>query len=244
MISYLFNEIFYRPLLNGLIFLYNIIPGHDFGIAIIILTAIIRLILWPMTNKSLKNQKILAKIQPKAVEIKNKFKNNKEAQAKALMALYSENKINPLSGFLPIIIQIPILLALWQVFLHSLNSDLGSLYSFVSAPGKIQTVFLGIVDLSHKNMVLAILSGVLQYIQTKMIMPAPVKSGSNNSGSAGAPDFNGIMSKQMLYFMPVLSVIIFWSLPAALPLYWIVTTLFAILQQYLNQNERGEINKS
>ncbi|MBI4919807.1 membrane protein insertase YidC [Candidatus Azambacteria bacterium] len=242
--SYLFNEIFYRPLLNGLIFLYNIIPGHDFGVAIIILTAIIRLILWPMTNKSLKNQKILAKIQPKAAEIKNKFKNNKEAQAKALMALYSENKINPLSGFLPIIIQIPILLALWQVFLHSLNSDLGSLYSFVSAPGKIQTVFLGIIDLSHKNMVLAILSGVLQYIQTKMIMPVPVKSGGNNRGPAGAPDFGSMMSKQMLYFMPVLSVIIFWSLPAALPLYWIVTTLFAILQQYLNQNERGEITKS
>ena len=176
MISYLFNEIFYRPLLNGLIFLYNTVPGHDLGIAIIILTILIRLVLWPLTNKSIKNQKVLTKIQPQIEEIKKKFKNNKEAQAKALMGLYSENKINPLAGFLPLIIQIPIIFALWRVFLNSLNLDLNSLYSFIPAPTHVQSIFLGLVDLSHKSVVLAVLAGVLQYFQTKMIMPSYAKA--------------------------------------------------------------------
>ena len=237
MISYLFNEIFYRPLFNGLIFLYNTIPGHDLGVAIIILTILLRFILWPLTSKSIKNQKVLTKIQPQIEEIKKKFKNDKEAQAKALMGLYSENKINPLAGFWPLIIQIPIIIALWQVFLNSFNLDLNSLYPFISAPTNIQSFFLGLVDLSHRSVILAILAGVLQYFQTKMIMPSPAKS-------AGASDFSQIMSKQMLYFGPILSVIIFWSLPAALPLYWIVMTLLTWLQQYLYQNDRRELNKN
>lgn len=237
MISYLFNEIFYRPLFNGLIFLYNIVPGHDMGVSIIILTIFIRLILWPLTNKSIKNQKVLTKIQPQIEEIKKKFKNNKEAQARALMGVYSANKINPLAGFLPLVVQIPIIIALWRVFLNSLNLDLNSLYSFIPAPTGVQSFFLGLVDLSHKSVLLAILAGVLQYFQTKMIMPPSVKS-------AGTSDFGQIMAKQMLYFGPILSVIIFWSLPAALPLYWIVVTLLTLLQQYLNRDDRREFNKN
>lgn len=237
MISYLFNEFFYRPLLNGLVFLYNIVPGHDMGISIIVLTIVIRFILWPLTGKSIKNQKVLTKIQPQIEEIKKKFKNNKEAQAKALMGLYSENKINPLAGFLPLVIQIPIIFALWRVFLNSLNLDLNSLYSFIPAPAQVQSIFLGLVDLSHKSVVLAILAGVLQYFQTKMIMPASTKP-------VEASSFSHIMSKQMLYFGPILSIVIFWSLPAALPLYWIVVTLLTLLQQYLNQDDRRELNKN
>lgn len=247
MISYLFNEIFYRPLFNGLIFLYNIVPGRDLGISIIILTTLIRFILWPLTSKSIKSQKALTKIQPQIEEIKKKFsakggsasggKNNKEAQARALMGLYSENKISPLAGFLPLVIQIPIIIALWRVFLNSFNLDLNSLYSFIPAPTHIQSIFLGLVDLSHKNVVLAILAGVLQYFQTKMIMPPSTKP-------VGAPDFSQIMSKQMLYFGPILSMIILGSLPAALPLYWIVVTLLTLLQQYLNRDDRREFNKN
>ncbi len=237
MISYLFNEIFYRPLFNGLIFLYNIVPGHDMGVSIIILTILIRFILWPLTNKSISNQKALTKIQPQIEEIKKKFKNNKEAQARALMGLYSENKISPLAGFLPLVIQIPIIIALWRVFLNSLHLNLNSLYSFVPAPTQVQSIFLGLVDLSHKSVVLAVLAGVLQYFQTKMIMPPSTKS-------TGASDFSQIMSKQMLYFGPVLSMIIFGSLPAALPLYWIVVTLLTLLQQYLNKDNGREFNKN
>ncbi len=239
MISYLFNTFFYQPLFNGLIFLYNIVPGHDMGISIIILTILIRLVIWPLTNKGIKNQKVLNKIQPQIEEIKKRFKNNKEEQAKALMALYSENKISPFAGLLPIIIQIPIIIALWRVFLNSVNLDLGSLYSFISAPATVQVVFLGVVDLSQRSMVLAVISGALQYFQTKMVMPPKKENASSKSS-----DFGQIMAKQMLYLGPVLSIVIFWSLPAALPLYWIVVSLLTIFQQYLNQNNGREINKN
>ena len=234
MISYLFNEVFYKPLFNGLIFLYNTIPNHDMGVSIIVLTIIIRLILWPFTNKSIRSQKALAALQPKIEEIKKKFKDNKEAQAKALMAVYSENKINPLGGILPILIQIPIIFALWRVFLNSISSDFSSIYPFIQAPAEIQTIFLGLFDLTKRSMLLAVIAGVLQYFQTKMIMPSYTKTPEGRS--SGNADFGRIMSKQMLYFGPVISMVIFWTLPAALPLYWIVVTLMTILQQYLNKN--------
>ncbi|KKS27345.1 MAG: Membrane protein insertase, YidC/Oxa1 family [Candidatus Yanofskybacteria bacterium GW2011_GWC2_41_9] len=234
MISYLFNEVFYKPLFNGLIFLYNTIPNHDMGISIIVLTIIIRLILWPLTNKGIKSQKALAALQPKIEEIKKKFKDNKEVQAKALMAVYSENKINPLGGILPLLIQIPIIFALWRIFLNGINYDFSLLYSFVQAPVSIQVVFLGLFDLTKRNMLLAVIAGVLQYFQTKMIMPSYSKASEGKP--SGSADFGQIMSKQMLYFGPIISMVIFWTLPAALPLYWIIVTLMTILQQYLNKN--------
>lgn len=234
MISYLFNEIFYKPLFNGLIFLYGIVPNHDMGLSIIVLTIAIRLILWPLTGKGIRSQKVLAALQPKIEEIKKKFKDKKEDQAKALMALYSENKINPLSGILPVIIQIPFIIALWRVFLNSTNLDLNSIYWFIQKPGQIQTAFFGLFDLTKNSVLLAVIAGVLQYFQTKMIMPSFAKSADGKS--SGSADFSQIMSKQMLYFGPVISIIIFWRLPAALPLYWIVVTLMTMLQQYFGKN--------
>ncbi len=241
MISYLFNLIFYQPLLNALIFLSNIIPNHDLGFSIVVLTVLIRLALWPLTGKSIKSQKVLEKLKPKIEEINKKFKNDKEAKAKALMALYSENKINPLSGFLPLLIQIPIIIALWRVFLAGTRINHDLLYFFVKIPGEIQTIFLGVFDLTKRNMLLAIIAGALQYFQTKMIMPssAPQSGATEGKPPAGTADFSRIMSQQMLYFGPILSVIIFWNLPSALPLYWVVVTLMTLLQQYITQkNDR------
>ncbi len=236
MISYLFNEIFFKPLFNGLMFLYNTVPGYDMGLSIIILTVIIRLILWPLNSKSIKNQKLLAELQPKIDEIRKQFKNDKETQAKALMNVYKENKINPLAGFLPIVIQIPIIIALYRVFLNSSNIDASFLYSFIQMPTTVHVIFLGLVDLTKKSLVLAILSGVLQYFQTKMIL-----SGSKGI-SQGTSNFGRIMSQQMLYFGPIISIVIFGSLPAALPLYWIVVTLMTLIQQYFVQkNQRGNV---
>lgn len=235
MISYLFNEMFYRPLFNGLIFLYNIIPIHDMGISIIILTVIIRLILWPLTTKSIKNQKILALMQPRIEEIKRKFKSDREAQARALMGLYSEYKINPLAGFLPILLQIPIIIALWRVFLNSVNFSVSSLYSFIGAPIGIQPTLLGLIDLSQRNVLLVIAAGILQYFQAKMIIPSSAKT--TESKPAGNSDFSRIMSKQMLYLAPILSIVIFWSLPAALSLYWVVFNVLLIVQQYFTQHD-------
>ena len=157
------------------------------------------------------------------------------------MALYSENKINPLAGILPLILQIPIIFALWRVFLNSADYDFSLLYPFIDTPDTIQTVFLGLFDLTKRSVLLAIIAGGLQYFQTKMIMPsfAP-QSGATSGKSSGTADFGQIMSKQMLYFGPIISVVIFWTLPAALPMYWIVVTLATMLQQYLINKDYGK----
>ncbi|MDO8676288.1 MAG: YidC/Oxa1 family membrane protein insertase [Candidatus Azambacteria bacterium] len=243
MISYLFNLTFYQPLFNALIFLYNIIPNHDFGFSIVALTVLIRLALWPLTGKGIRSQKALEKLKPKMEEINKKFKNDKEAKAKALMALYSENKINPLSGFLPLLIQIPIIIALWRVFLNGAGIDHNLLYSFIRPPGEIQSIFLGIFDLTKRNVLLAIIAGALQYFQTKMIMPSFAPQSGATEGKPGS-DFSRMMSQQMLYFGPILSIIIFWNLPSALPLYWIVVTLMTLLQQYITQKNDREPGKN
>ncbi|MBI2635086.1 MAG: membrane protein insertase YidC [Parcubacteria group bacterium] len=235
--SYLFNLTFYQPLFNALVFLYNIIPNHDFGLSIVALTVLIRLALWPLTGKGIRSQKALEKLKPKIEEVNKKFKNDKEAKARALMALYSENKINPLSGFLPLLIQIPIIIALWRVFLNGTGIDQDLLYSFIRAPEEIRPIFLGIFDLTKRNVLLAIIAGALQYFQTKMIMPSFAKS-------AGTADFSRMMSQQMLYFGPILSVIIFWNLPSALPLYWVVVTLMTLLQQYTIQKNDRKLGKN
>lgn len=227
MLGTIFHEVLYKPLLNALIFIYEIIPGNDLGIAIILLTVLIKVILLPLSKKSIESQKALSKLQPEIKKIQDKYKNDKEKQAKAMMEFYKQNKINPASGCMPLLIQLPILIALYKVFLTGLNSDvLPDLYSFMPHPEHINSMFLGFVNLAERNIPLALIAGGLQYIQTKMIMPKMTQSKKSE------PDFASIMNKQMIYMMPVMTVMISLSFPAGLPLYWITVTLFAIGQQH------------
>ena len=227
----LFHELLYRPLFNLLVAFYNFIPGSDVGLAIIATTLVIKLIFWPMTRKAIKSQKALQDLQPKIKELQEKYKTNKEEQAKQLMLFYKENKINPLSGCLPLLVQLPILIALYQVFLKGFDPDnLSVLYNFVSNPGVIDPDFLGLMDLSHSNKALAVLAGATQFWQAKMISPKKKLPGAPKTSDEFMAQ---AMSKQMLYFLPVLTVVISWTLPAGLALYWVVTTLFTIVQQYV-----------
>ncbi|OGZ33787.1 MAG: hypothetical protein A2174_02110 [Candidatus Portnoybacteria bacterium RBG_13_41_18] len=222
-----YNEVLFRPLFNGLIFLYNSIPGHDFGVAIIVLTLIIRIILYPLNQRAIKSQKELQEIQPKIKEVQEKYKGDKEKQGRALMDLYKVHKINPASGCLPMLIQLPVLLALFSVFRSGLNPEkLSSLYSFVVNPGAINHFFLGLVDLSKNNWILAVLAGAAQFLQSRMMTPP-------KAALAGKADFASAMSKQMLYLFPVFTIFIAAGLPAGLALYWFAMTVFGIGQQYL-----------
>ena len=219
-----FHILLTKPLLNILIWFYNVIPGQDMGLAIIALTLLIRLILFPSFQKSLRSQRELQKLQPKLNEIKEKYKDDKEAQTKATLEFYKENKVNPFSSCLPLLVQLPILIALYQVFLTGLNGKVASeLYSFVPDPGTINTSFLGLVELGKSNIWFALAAGIFQFIQSKMMVPP----------KTGVPDKTAsIMNAQLTYFMPVVTVLISMRLPAGLALYWAVTTLFAIGQQY------------
>jgi YidC/Oxa1 family membrane protein insertase len=226
-----FYIVLYQPLFNLLVILYNYIPGHDFGIAIIFLTLIIRLILFPLSIKAVNSQRGLQKLQPKMQEVQKKYKDDKEKQAKEILALYKKEKINPFSGLLLALIQLPILIALYRVFWGGLNpKELAGLYSFVANPGHINSLFLNTINLSKPNIIFAILAGLTQYFQTKMLLPQnnSIKVRQNKEA-----DFSQVMQKQMTYFLPIFTVIILINLPSALGLYWTISGLFSIVQQYL-----------
>lgn len=236
MISF-FHTILYEPLFNALIFLYNNIPGHDFGIAIILLTVVVRLVLFPLNSKAIRSQKELSVLQPKIKEIQEKFKGDKAAQSKELMKLYKEHGVNPMGGCLPMLIQFPVLIALYWVFINGLNPDkINGLYSFIAHPGTINPLFLGILDLSKSSGVLAILAGISQFIQTKMMIKVKPKQNKNPG------DFSSMMSWQMTYFMPMFIVFIAWKFPAGLALYWVVTNIFSIGQQYFINRKPLKLN--
>lgn len=223
----IFNLVLYKPLLNLLVLLYEYIPGYDLGIAIVLLTILIKLILHPISVKAVNSQRALQKLQPQLKEIQEKHKNDKEKQTREILELYKREKINPFSGLLIAIIQLPILIALYRVFWIGLNpKELSNLYGFVKNPGIINFVSLHLIDLSKPNIYLAILAGVVQYFQTKMLLPKKEKN------TSGQPDFSDIMQKQMTYFFPFFTVIILLGLPSALGLYWIISGVFTIIQQY------------
>ena len=238
MLGEIFNLIYY-PLFNLMVFFYNIVPGNDIGIAIILLTLFVRFVLYPMNTKSIKSQKKLQEIQPLMKKIQTKYKDNKEEQAKRLMALYQEHKINPLSGCLPILIQLPILIALYRVFINGFKDEsLAIVYPFITNPGHLDPMFIGLVNLSETNLPLALMAGILQFFQTKMMMGDKVKDkkvGEDKEKSAEdkTQDFAQSMMKQMMYILPIMTFFFAMSFPSGLALYWVVTTLFAIIQQMI-----------
>ncbi len=237
MIGNIFNLILYQPLFNALVFLYAFLPGHDFGIAIIVLTAAIRLVLYPLMAQSIRSQKILNELQPKIQEIQKQYQGDKQQQAKAMMELYKKEKFNPFGGCLPLLVQLPILLALYQVFWKGFQPEqFKFLYSFISNPGTIDPMFLGIINLSQPNIILAILAGLAQFFQSKMMMPQMKKQSQGNDQMA---QFSGMMQKQMIYLLPVFTVFILWKMPSAIGVYWLVTTLFSIIQQRLIYHVRN-----
>lgn len=241
-----FDLILIQPLFNGLILLYQYLPVHNLGMAIIAFSIIIRVLLYPLTLKSIKSQKNLSELQPKIQEIQSKYKGNKEKQSRATMELYKKEKMNPFGGCLPLLIQLPILFAIYRLIYKITQEGFQPeqyLYSFVHFSGQINTNFLGIINLAQPctieidhivhylwpNIILAILVGITQFFQTKMVTPKTPPSKTKGQMT----QFSNMFQKQMLYFFPVITVFILWRFPAALALYWIVTSLFSIFQQRL-----------
>ena len=236
MIDFLFSiyhTILFEPLFNALVIFVNFVPGHDFGIAVILVTLLVRFAFAPLSAKAVVAQRKLTVLQPRAKEIQEKFKGDREKQAKELMELYKREKVNPLAGILPILLQIPFLIALYQVFWKGLAPEqLQFLYGFVANPGLIDPTFLGLVDLGERSLILAGLAAVFQFIQGKQMAQSrpPVEDKKS---------FAATFQKQALYFFPVLTLLIVSQLPSAIGLYWITTSLFSIGQQwYIERKEK------
>ena len=230
-----FHVSIYQPLYNVIILFYNIVPGHDFGVSIIVTTVLIKLFLIPVSKKQIESQKKMQEVQPKVKEIQQKHKNDKEKQTREIMDLYKKSKTNPMSGCLPLIVQMIFLIAIYRIIMNissgGLTVNSGDLYSFISNPGKINNIFFGIVDLSKPNIVIAFLAAIAQFYQTKMLMKSKKAENKQKEKPDGKPDFASMMTKQMLYLGPIMTLMIGIKFPAGLAIYWLVSTLFMIFQQ-------------
>jgi YidC/Oxa1 family membrane protein insertase len=240
MISYLFHQLFFDPLYNLLIWLSVVLPNHSLGLAIIVLTLIIKVVLLPFYHKTTTSQKKIKALEPKLKELKEKHANNREAQARATMALYREHGINPLTSFWLLLIQIPIVLALFWVFQDSFNIRPEILYSFITPPTLINATLFGL-DLTAKNYVLALLVGASQFIQMRLAIP-PIPPSTATQKPSFKNDFARSMNLQMRYVMPIFITLVSLGFPAALTLYWLTSNLFAVGHElYVKRQARGII---
>lgn len=195
-----------KPLIYSLRFLYNY--TGNYGIAIIIITCILKLIFFPLTHKSYKSMKDMQKLQPMMAELKERFKNDRDSMNKAVMELYKTHKVNPMGGCLPMIVQIPVFFGLYRALMYSIELRHAPFY-------------LWITDLSAKDpyYVTPVIMGVTMFIQQKMT----------------PTNMDPIQAKMMLA-LPVVFTFMFLNFPSGLVLYWLVNNVLTIAQQmYINK---------
>lgn len=228
------------------------LPWADVGVAVIIFTVIVKLILFPLSKSSLLTQVRMKEIEPEANKIKAEYANDRQTQTLKVMALYKERGIKPFSGVLLLIIQLPILLALISVFykiIPSIHPEF--LYNFVSLPditGKIH--FLGLIDLTQKSLILALITAVVQFFQLHYSLASRQPAGVQvKPATPGTLDMASSMTKQMKYFLPILAFAsTYWIIPAQFPqaasiiaIYWTVSTLFTLGQElYIRKKHFGK----
>lgn len=211
--SFIYNEFLYKPIFETLVFLYNL-AGSDLGVAIILLTLIIKIILFPLTRKSFISQRKMSALQPEIKKIQEKFKNNREEQARQTMALYKERGVNPFGGMGAMLIQLPILIALYQVLLAGLKQNGEIIFN---------PLFLGLLNLANSNIFLGIFVGISQYLVSKFTL--------------SAVSMQNQTQKQMMYFMPAFMGLIASTLPAGISLYLFATIILSLAEQKLMKRE-------
>jgi YidC/Oxa1 family membrane protein insertase len=237
--SSLFHLFIYDPLYNGLIFLISILPHKDVGVAVILFTALVKLVLFPLSKSSLVTQIKLRTLEPEIKSLREKYKDKKEEQARKLMEFYRNNKINPFSSFFLAILQIPIILALYFIFfsggLPNVNPEL--LYSFIKAPTDINMDFLGLIDIAKASAILGAIAGITQFLQAKLSVP-PIKKKTDGSKNSFSEDFTNSMNIQMKYVLPIIIFLFSLKVSGAVALYWITGNLFTIGQElYLRKKK-------
>lgn len=238
----IFDAAIYEPIFNALLYIQKTLPGHDMGLAIILVTLLIKGILYTPSLAAIRSSRQLQSLQPKLKELQVKYKNDREGLAKEQMKLYKESKVNPLSSCLPILIQLPILIGLYQVFFNGLKIDdngllvkdqLSHVYGWLRdyfSTTPLNTMFLNFVDIAkNHNVILALLAGGTQFWQSRMLA-APKEP---KTPEARDEAMASTMNKQMMYIFPVVTLVFTYNLPAGLGLYWVTSTVFTIVQQYI-----------
>lgn len=235
--SSLWNTLLYQPIYNVLIFIINNVTFGDVGFAIILVTILVKFALSPLTKKSIRSQILMKKMEPEIKQIKKDYP-NKEEQAKKTFELYKKYGTNPFSGCLVVLIQLPVIFALYYVFLKGLSLDTGLIYSFITKPEVIHTKFLGLIELSgtSKSIVLALLAGATQFIQGYLASPVKPKVGDVEVVKEDKTSFQDELSNSMQmnikYILPVFIAFISWRISATIALYFVISNIFTIVQEW------------
>lgn len=236
MFSYIWHTFFFDPVYNGLVFFIDVVPGGDVGLAIVCITLVVKLILLPLSLKAARTQKVMRELEPKLKELKDRFKDKREEQARAMMDLYKEAGLNPFASILLLFVQIPIVVALYLsvysgggVALPAINEAL--LYPFIPSPETVSMMFLGLVDIAGRSLPLALVAGVTQFIHARMAIPAPEPRKEGDAPSL-KDDFARSMSVQMRYVMPVIIFFVAYTISASVALYFAVSNIAMIAQEY------------
>ncbi len=227
-----FHTAIYEPLYNGLVFLVDKVPAHDIGLAIILLTIVVKVILYPLSKQAVRTQMAMRDIAPDIEALKLKYKDSQEEQARAIFALYKERGIHPFSSFFLILIQFPILFGLYWVFWHGglPAVDTSMLYSFVQSPESVNMEFLSLIDMRERSIGLAVLAGITQLIYARLSM-GPRKPREKVAEPSFASDMAHSFDLQARYMLPIIVAGIAYTLAAAVPLYWTTSNIFMIAQE-------------
>jgi YidC/Oxa1 family membrane protein insertase len=230
-ISAFFHTVFYNPIYNALVALVAIVPGNDVGVAVILVTIAIRLILLPFSLSAARTQRALKILEPKIKELKELHKGNKEKEALETLALYKEAQVNPFASILTMFVQLPVLLALYWVFRNEpfTTVNLARLYAFTPIPHGASLQFLGIISVAGKSLVLAVLAGATQFLQAHMALSGTMKPSDTKSMQN---DFQRVMGLQLKYVFPFLIGTISYTTSGAIALYFITTNLAGSVQEW------------
>jgi YidC/Oxa1 family membrane protein insertase len=221
----LFRIIFYYPFINLLNFFIWLVPGHNVVWGIILLTLVVRFLLLLPSKRAAQAQRKMMELQPLIEELKSEYGDDKQGLAAAQMELFKKNKINPFGSCVPLLIQFPILIVLYHAILDGIHNP-SHLYTWLPRPDSIDTTLFGIeLTKADPTLILPLIAAVLQYFQMRLTLPKQLKTAS------GEPNPGVMAQRQMMYVLPAITLFISLRLPAGVPIYWAVTTLFSIIQQ-------------
>lgn len=233
--SFIWHTFFFDPVYNGLVFFIDVVPGGDVGLAIIFTTIVVKVVLLPLSVKAAKTQVIMRELDPKLKALKEEHKDDRQAQAQAMMDLYREAGLNPFASILLVFLQIPIIIALYLavysgggVALPEINTAV--LYSWITAPAAVSMLFLGLIDIAGRNLPLALLAGVSQFFQANLSLPKPTPREPGAEPNF-KDDFGRSMQTQMRYVLPIIIFVVAYTISAAIALYFVVSNLVGILQE-------------
>lgn len=225
-----FHTFLYVPIYNLMVFLVDVVPGGDIGLAVVLATIIVKLIIMPLSLSAVRTQRQMKLIEKELKALREKHKNDRELQAKEMLALYRANNIRPFSSILGILIQLPIVITLYFVFSREalLNIDPALLYSFVPVPETIAPLFLGTFTVAGHSLILALLAAAAQFVHARLSIQVPaVAEGAKRTATE---DFGRMMALQARFVLPVIIGFIAYT-SGAIALYFITSSLVGLVQE-------------